>query len=93
MNLTNDERIVVVDHNGTAIVNYSPSSSAANNNNNNISSAKLQDFSYLNSVKAIRNGNAGSTFETVNGTKILSIYQPIQLGNRFWGVVLMTSVE
>jgi len=93
LNLTNDERIVVVDHNGTAIVNYSPSSSAANNNNNNISSAKLQDFSYLNSVKAIRNGNAGSTFETVNGTKILSIYQPIQLGNRFWGVVLMTSVE
>jgi len=43
LNLTNDERIVVVDHNGTAIVNYSPSSSAANNN---ISSAKLQDFRY-----------------------------------------------
>jgi hypothetical protein len=90
LNLINDERIVVVDHNGTAIVNYSPSSSAANNNN--ISSTKLQDFSYLNSVKAIRNGNAGSTFETVNGTKILSIYQPIQLGNRFWGVVLTKSV-
>jgi len=90
LNLTNNERILVVDHNGTAIVNYSPSSSAANNNN--ISSTKLQDFSYLNSVKTIRNGNAGSTFETVNSTKILSIYQPIQLGNRFWGVVLMKSV-
>jgi hypothetical protein len=90
LNLANDERIVVVDHNGTAIVNYSPSSSAANNNNS--SSTKLEDFSYLNGVKAIRNGNAGSTFETVNGTKILSIYQPIQLGNRFWGVVLMKSV-
>jgi hypothetical protein len=90
LNLTNDERIVVIDHNGTAIVNYSPFSSAANNNN--ISPTKLQDFSYLNSVKAVRNGNAGSTFETVNGTKILSIYQPIELGNRFWGVVLMKSV-
>jgi hypothetical protein len=90
LNLANDERIVVVDYNGTAIVNYSPSSSAANNNNS--SSTKLEDFSYLNGVKAIRNGNAGSTFETVNGTKILSIYQPIQLGNRFWGVVLMKSV-
>ena len=90
LNLTNDERIVVIDHNGTAIVNYSPFSSAANNNN--ISPTKLQDFSYLNSVKAVRNGNAGSTFETVNGTKILSNYQPIELGNRFWGVVLMKSV-
>jgi hypothetical protein len=26
LDLTNDERIVVVDHNGTAIVDYSPSS-------------------------------------------------------------------
>ena len=90
LNLTNNERIVVVDHNGTAIVNYSPS--AANNNNNNLSSAKLEKFGYLNSVKAVRNGNAGSTFETVNGTKILSIYQSIQLDNRFWGVVLIKSV-
>ena len=87
LNLTNDERIVIVDHNGTAIVDYSPSSSAANNNN--ISSTKLEDLSYLNSVKAVRKGNTGSTFETVSGTKMLSIYQPIELGNRFWGVVLI----
>jgi hypothetical protein len=87
LNLTNDERIIVVDHNGTAIIDYFPSSSAANNNN--ISSTKLEDFSYLNSVKAVRKGNAGSIFETINGTKKLSIYQPIQLGNRFWGVVLI----
>jgi hypothetical protein len=97
LNLTNNERIVVVDHNGTAIINYSPSSPSAtnnnnNNNNNNISPTKLENFGYLNSVKAVRNGNAGSAFETVNGTKILSIYQPIQLDNRFWGVVLIKSV-
>jgi hypothetical protein len=90
LNLTNNERIIVVDHNGTAIVNYSPSSAAIKNNN--ISSTKLQNFSYLYSVKAAIKGNAGSTFDTVNGTKILSIYQPIELGNRFWGVVLMKPV-
>jgi hypothetical protein len=56
LNLTNDERIVVVDHNGTVIVNYSPSTA----NNNNISSTKLENFGYLNSVKAVRNGNVGS---------------------------------
>jgi hypothetical protein len=52
----------------TAIVGYSPSSSAANNN---ISSTKLENFSYLNGVKAVRKGNAGSTFEALNGTQIL----------------------
>jgi hypothetical protein len=83
LNLTKDERIVVVDHNGTAIVDYSPSSSSSAANNN----TKLEDFSYLDSVKAVRKGNAGSIFETVNGTKILSIYHSIQLANRFWGVV------
>jgi hypothetical protein len=87
LDLTNDERIVIVDHNGTAIVDYSPSSSAENNNN--ISSTKLEDLSYLNSVKAVRKGNTGSTFETVSGTKMLSIYRPIELGNRFWGVILI----
>ena len=90
LNLINDERIIVVDHNGTAIVDYSPSSAA--NNNNNISSTKLEDFSYLNGVKEVRKGNAGSTFETVNGTKMLSIYQPIQLANRFWGVILIKPI-
>ena len=90
LNLANYERIIVVDHNGTAIVDYSPSSAA--NNNNNISSTKLEDFSYLNGVKEARKGNAGSTFETVNGTKMLSIYQPIQLGNRFWGVILIKPI-
>jgi hypothetical protein len=91
LNLTNDERIVVVDHNGTAIVDYSPSSLAANNNNsnNNTNLSKIEDFGHLNSVKAVIKGNAGSTFETVNGTKKLSIYQPFQVGNRLWGVILI----
>ncbi len=50
-------------------------------------------------IGSIRKGNTGSTFETVSGTKMLSIYRPIQLGNRivillllgnrFWGVILI----
>jgi hypothetical protein len=95
LNLANDERLVVVDHNGTAIVDYSPSYSAVNNNNNNNNntySSRLEDISYLNGVKAVRKGNAGSTFEIINGTNKISIYQPIQLGNRFWGVILVKPV-
>jgi hypothetical protein len=94
LNLTNDERIVIVDHNGAAIIDYSHSSAVNNNNNNNNTtySSKLEDFNYLQGVKAVGKGNAGSTIETVKGTIILSIYQPIQLGGRFWGVILIKPV-
>ena len=92
LNLTNGERIIIVDHNGTAIVDYSPSPSSSLSANDNIPSTKLEDFSYLSSIKSVRKGNAGSIFETVNGIKMLSIYQPIQLGNRFWGVILIKPV-
>lgn len=92
LNFTNSERVLVVDHNGTAIVDYSSPSSAVNNNNN-LSSTKLKDFSYLSSVKAVTKGNAGSTFDTVNGTKVLAIYQPIQIHNRFWGVILIEPTQ
>jgi len=93
LNFTNGERVLVVDHNGTAIVDYSSPSSAVNNNNNNLSSTKLKDFSYLSSVKAVTKGNAGSTSDTVNGTKVLAIYQPIQIGNRLWGVILIEPTQ
>jgi hypothetical protein len=91
LNLTNDERIIVVDHNGTAIIDFSPS--PANNNNNVSSSSKLKDLSYLNSVRAVIKGNAGSKFETVNGTRVLTTYQPTQVGNRFWGVILIEPAQ
>lgn len=87
LNFTNGERALVVDHNGTAIVDSLPSSSV-NNTNNNLTSTKLKDFSYLSSVKAVTKGNAGSIIDTVNGTKVLAIYQPIKMDNRSWGVIL-----
>ncbi|MFZ0328294.1 MAG: cache domain-containing protein [Nitrososphaeraceae archaeon] len=91
LNLTNDERVIVVDHNGSAIVDFSPSS--ATNDNASSSSSKLKDFSYLKSTKALIQGNAGSLIETLNGTKKLMVYQPIQIGNRFWGVILIDPVS
>jgi hypothetical protein len=87
LNFTNGERVLVVDHNSTAIVD-SLHCSSVNNANNNLSSPKLKDFRYLSSVKAVTNGNAGSIIDTVNGTKVLAIYQPIKMDNRSWGVIL-----
>jgi len=89
LNFTNGERVLVIDHNGTALVDSLPSSAVNNNyNNKDLSSPELKDFNYLSSVKAVTKGNAGSIFETVNGTKVLAIYQPIKMGNRSWGVIL-----
>jgi hypothetical protein len=91
LNLANDERILVVDHNGTAILDFSPS--YATNDNASSSSSKLMNFSYLKSTKALVHGNAGSLQETVNGTKKFAVYQPIQVGNRSWGVILIEPIS
>ena len=90
LNLTNDERILVVDHNGSAIIDFSP---ASPNNNASSSSSKLMDFSYLKSTRVLVNGNAGSVLETINGKKKVMIHQPIQVGNRFWGVILVEPIS
>lgn len=91
MNLTDDGRILVVDHNGTTIVDSSPS--YATSDNASSPSSKLINFSYLKSTKAVVHGSAGSSFETVDGTKKFVVYQPIQVGNRFWGVILIEPVS
>ena len=31
--------------------------------------------------------------DIVNGTKVLAIYQPIQIGNRWWGVILIEPTQ
>ena len=51
------------------------------------------NFSDLKSTKALVHGNAGSLQETVNGTKKFAVYQPIQVGNRSWGVILIEPIS
>jgi hypothetical protein len=93
LNITNNERILVVDHNGSAIIDYSPAYATNNNYTSSSSTSKLMDFSHLKSTNAVVNGQAGSLLETINGKKNFTIYQPIQVGNRFWGVILIEPIS
>jgi cache domain-containing protein len=81
LNVTNnDQRIVLVDHNGTAIAD---SSSSSNNKYIPESFANLQSF------KNAIAGKSGSIVEPINGTKVLVSYHPVQAVQRTWAILLM----
>jgi hypothetical protein len=82
----------VIDHNGSAIIDYSPAY-ATNNDISSSSISKLMDFNHLESTRAVVNGQAGSSLETINGKKNFAVYQPVQVGNRFWGVILIEPIS
>ncbi|MGB7956471.1 MAG: cache domain-containing protein [Candidatus Nitrosopolaris sp.] len=82
LNVTNNvQRIVLVDHNGTAIVG---SSSSGNNKY-----VPKESFASLQSFKNAIAGKSGSIVESVNGTKMLVSYHPVKAVQRTWAVLLM----
>jgi hypothetical protein len=114
IDLGNSEQIIIVDHNGNALVDFNASNYKKYNNNVNSSSSsslspslsfpnptgtshdqqQQQSVSYSNleSVKKALSGKNGTDIEVINGIKILTTYQPIQVGNHNWGIVLITKI-
>jgi hypothetical protein len=85
LNVTNNvQRIVLVDHNGTAIVD---SSSSGNNEY-----VPKESFASLQSFKNALADKSGSIVESVNGTKMLVSYQPVKAVQRTWAVLLMKTL-
>lgn len=81
LNLTslNDNiRVIYVDSNGQK---------AADSDINN--STNPESFTNLNSFKEAINGQSGSTIDTVNNTKMLVTYQPVNAFNNTYAVLLM----
>ena len=111
IDLGNGEQIIIVDHNGNALVDFISSDSGKYNNNVNSSSSshslssslsfpnptsnthdqqQLASYSNLESVKKALDGKNGTDVEVINGIRLLATYQPIQVGNHNWGIVLIT---
>jgi hypothetical protein len=112
IDLGNSEQIIIVDHNGNALVdsnfsnygkynnnvNSSPSSSSLSSalsspnltGNTHDQQQQLASYSNLESVKKALDGKNGTDVEVINGIKLLATYQPIQVGNHNWGIVLIT---
>jgi Cache domain len=83
LNVTNSvQRIVLADHNGTAIAD----SQSSSNNHNYLSK---ESFVNLQSFKNAIASKSGSIIEPVNGTKMLVSYHPVHAIQRTWAILLM----
>jgi C4-dicarboxylate-specific signal transduction histidine kinase len=76
--LDDNIRVIYVDSNGQKAAD-----SDINNNTN------PESFTNLNSFKEAINGQSGSTIDTVNNTKMLVTYQPVNAFNNTYAVLLM----
>jgi hypothetical protein len=91
--LDRGERLIVVDHNGTSIVDssskikYNSTINSASFSKTN--SQQLKSFVHLQSFKDALKGTAGTKIEIANGVKLLSIHMPIEIGARNWAVILI----
>ena len=81
LNLTDGERIVYVDQNGQEVAD---SSKQIFRTNQNESFANLQAFNV-----ALQEQKPGSVIETINGTRMLVLYEPVQFPSTTWVVLLL----
>jgi hypothetical protein len=79
LDLNQNERILVVDHTGTPIID----SYKVLNTTNAIMLMPTE------SIKSVLAGNAGSKIEIIDGTHIITSFQPLNAGTHIWGVVLV----
>lgn len=85
--LTNSQRIIVFDHNGTALLDSSFDHSTKSNNNNK---KNLTSFYNLAGVKNALTGKNGIVTDITNGTKTLSLYRPIDAHSHTWGIIFLS---
>jgi hypothetical protein len=74
----NNTRVVYVDSNGQKVADSDINKSAT-----------PESFANLSSFKDATKGQAGSTIDTANNTKMLVAYQPVKVFNNTWAVLLM----
>lgn len=84
--LTNSQRIIVFDHNGTVLIDSSIDDSTKSNSNKK----NLTFFDNLAGVKNALAGKNGIVTDTINGTKALSLYRPIDAHSHTWGILFLS---
>ena len=85
LNFAQNERILVVDDNGTAIVD-----SYGNNiqNKNTTTITAIEPLLQMKEFKNKLNGNVASRTEIINGIKTFVMYEPFKVGTHRWGIIL-----
>jgi len=77
LDFSNNRRIMIADHHGNTIID-------TGNPDNNKSIQRID----LESIGSALDGKSGSITETINGTKMFSVYQYAKIGPHDWAVVL-----
>jgi hypothetical protein len=85
LDLANGQRIIVFDNNGTALID----SSIDDSNKSNSNEKNLTSFYNLASVKSALTGEKGIVTDTINRTKTLSLYRPIDAHSHTWGILFL----
>lgn len=83
LDLSQDRRIIITDQNGHSVID-------TNDTQNDLD---LLSYPGLQSVSDALAGKSGSIVEMVNGTKMFSVYQHVQIGSNRWSVVMMQPYE
>lgn len=81
LNLTNGERVVYIAQNGLKVADSDKQSFRTNQNE---SFSNLQAFNNV-----LQEQKPGSAIETINGTRMLVFYEPVQFHSTTWAVLLM----
>lgn len=79
LTLDKSDRIIIFDHNAASIVDTWDF--------NSNSTKQLKSFKNIESVKRALDGKSGAVIETLNGVRVLSVYEPIKAGSHNWGIV------
>lgn len=79
--LSHDNEVILVDHNGTQVVNVSSPLSLDNQT--------LKSFSQLQSVKNALDGKSGVTVEMLNNTRKTVYHYPVQSQPHEWALLLL----
>lgn len=81
LNLTNRERIIIVDQNGQKVADSNKQSFKTNQNE---SFSNLQAFSNV-----MQEQQPGSVMEMINGIRMIVFYEPVQFHSTTWAVILL----
>jgi hypothetical protein len=83
LNLTQTERVIYVDSNGTKVAD----------SDKDLSTITSESFSDLKSLKKALSGKSGTVVETLNGTEVSVSYHPVKALHNTWAVLWMQTAS
>ncbi len=82
INLAKNENVLIVDHNGNAVIDSKRKSSNT-----------IESYLHLQGVNRALAGNSGGIVDTINGQSSFVVYAPVTVGPHTWALVITEPYE